>query len=68
MGASINGKMHIPSHVTLCVKCRHVFMMIGSVPIRLGEWRQPERGINEQVRQGVCPVHRQIADVSYVMK
>lgn len=52
------------AHITRCVRCGDSFVMVGSTPIRMGEYRHPERGKGGQERMGICPIHRQIVSSS----
>lgn len=52
------------AHITRCVRCGDSFVMVGSVPIRMGQYRQTKRGKNGSERMGTCPIHRQIVSSS----
>lgn len=51
------------THICLCERCGETFMMVGNTPIRMGQWRIPEKG-KGGARTGVCPKHRLTKDVN----
>jgi hypothetical protein len=57
------GRAMNATHITYCELCGDCFMMVGNTPIRMGQWRMPDKGKNGY-RTGACPKHRMTRDLN----